>query len=239
MTSRFLFSSKLFDPRILDCEALHYCSLPYCHAACCTYGVWVDTKEVENILSHSDLIREFLPLERQDPNFWFAAEMEEDEFMPSGKVIHSSLVTDKAFSNGSACIFLRNDDCCALQTAAESAQLHPWQLKPAYCILHPLDLDIEGGITLPETDWLLEGVSKCMSSGDHAVPFVMIFETELRYLIGDLEYENLLKQNGLGSFVSKCFHGLKIGSSGCGVNTKEQPDGCGEQGCQQNCIQAD
>lgn len=202
MISRFLFSSKLFDPRILDCEALHYCSLQYCHAACCTYGVWVDTKEVETILSNSDLIRRFLPPERQDPNLWFATEMEDDEFMPSGKVIHSRLVTDKAFNNGSACVFLRNDDCCALQTAAESVQFHRWQFKPAYCILHPLDLDAEGKITLPENDWLLEGVSKCMSPCDHAIPFAVIFETELRYLIGDKEYENLIKQNGLGSFMA-------------------------------------
>jgi Fe-S-cluster containining protein len=201
MSSRFHLPPVYIDPRIMDREKLQYCSLAYCHAACCAYGVWVDTCEANEILSHAQIIRPFLKSELQVETLWFNEEVEDDEFMPSGKVIHSRLAIDQNFSSGSACIFLRGDDRCALQVAAESAHLHAWRFKPAYCILHPLDLDDHGKITLPETEWLLQGVSRCMQRGEQPIPFLVMFAAELRYLFGDSEYEKLLQQNGLGSLV--------------------------------------
>lgn len=140
------------------------------------------------------MIAPFMPDEQQDSAQWFDGQVENDEFTPSREVFHSGVVESKKHWGGTACVFLRPDHKCALQAAAQAAGLHPWQWKPFYCILHPLCLDEEGCITLDETEDLLDEPGSCLRPASQAVPLLVTFEEELRYLLGDAEYQELLQK---------------------------------------------
>jgi hypothetical protein len=83
-----------------------------------------------------------------------------------------------------------------LQVAADAAGLHAWRFKPFYCILHPLDLDDEGRITLDETDELLAEVASCLRPAQKSLPLVDTFAAELRYLLGEKGYTELCQASG-------------------------------------------
>ena len=169
-------------PRLLQSEALRRCTLNECHAACCLHGVWVDTDKAADILAHAADILPCLPPEARDSRSWFTPEREPDPFVPSGEVIHTRVVEAPAHYGGTACIFLRPDYKCALQVAGEALGLHPWHFKPFYCILHPLDLDEEGRLTLDETRLLLEEPASCLRPSESIHPLREIFAPELAYL---------------------------------------------------------
>lgn len=178
-------------PRLLASEPLRRCDWPQCKAACCAYGVWLDEGEWREILAHAALIIPHLPPGWRDPARWLDGRREVDAFVPSGWVLHTRVRPDPGHYAGSACIFLRSDYKCALQVAGEAAGQHPWRFKPFYCILHPLDLDEDGRITLDEAAALAEEPGSCLRWADQAQPLLDLFEEELRYLLGDAAYQNL------------------------------------------------
>jgi hypothetical protein len=179
------------NPRLLRSEPLRRCGFPKCHAACCLYGVWVDVAERDRILSHAPRLSAFLPPEFQNPKGWFDVTIEPDTHTPTGKVTHTTVLGDSSHYGGSSCIFLRQDSKCVLQVAGEAISGDPWSLKPFYCILHPLDLDDEGRITLDETTLLVEEAASCLVSSAASIPLWVTFEPELRYFLGDEEYERI------------------------------------------------
>jgi hypothetical protein len=79
---------------------------------------------------------------------------------------------------------MREDYQCALQTAADQANKHPWRFKPFYCILHPLDLDDHGRITLDEIHLLLAEPASCLRPDKKHIPLKETFSEELDYLLG-------------------------------------------------------
>jgi hypothetical protein len=186
--------SKRVNPRMLQSEPMKRCVLHECHGACCIFGVWVDKRERDDILANAALIAPFMPAGTEDPADWFASYEDHDEFSPSKLVIHTAVETQPEHYGGTACIFLRQDHKCALQVAAVKNDLHRWRFKPYYCILHPLDLDDEGRITVDETATLVEEQGSCLRSADRPIPLVDTFEEELRYLLGNGAYEKLRKQ---------------------------------------------
>lgn len=183
---------KRVNPRLLRCEAMQRCTLGECRAACCLYGVWIDRLEAREILANADLIARHMAEENRDPSDWFDGREEEDENAPSGWTVHSNVLPAPEHYGETACIFLREDHLCALQVAAQTSGLHPWRFKPFYCILHPLDLDDEGRITLDETEPMLAESGSCLRPADHPIPLVETFEPELRYLLGETAYQRLL-----------------------------------------------
>lgn len=170
------------------------CKLGECHAACCLHGVWIDQTEARDIFAHAEQIVPFMPSGWEDPTLWLDGREDEDEYAISGKVVHSTVLDSDWHYGGTACVFLRNDYKCALQAAADAAGLHPWRFKPFYCILHPLDLDDEGRITLDETDLLLDEEGSCLRPADHPIPLVETFAEELRYFLGEKGYEELTRK---------------------------------------------
>lgn len=184
------------SPRLFQSESMQRCQLNECQGACCRLGVWVDEKEVEDILEHQALIQPHLPAARRDPANWFEPEGEPDEHSRSGRVIHTRLWPLQPPATAVACVFLRPDYKCALQVAAQSDGQHPWRFKPFYCILHPLDLDEQGRITLDETKALLSEPASCLRPADRPTPLAEIFEPELRYLLGEEGYQRL-RQSGM------------------------------------------
>jgi hypothetical protein len=192
--SKFPLEERL-NPRMLKSENMRRCELNECNGACCVFGVWVDPREVNDILSNSRLIIPSMPENSINPGEWFAPVEDIDVHSPSGKVIHTAVETIPEHYGGTACIFWRSDAKCALQVAAVVNNLHPWRFKPYYCILHPLDLDEEGRFTLDETDELLNEPGSCLRQSDQPSRIIDIFEPELRYLIGEKGYSVLLKND--------------------------------------------
>lgn len=190
-----MFKDYDISPRLLSKERIRRCFLGDCKGACCLYGVWMDSAEKDQVFQYWDNIRTFMPKEMQDdPNLCFDERIEDDPYVLSGKVVHSKVIEDQTHYGGTACIFLNEDHKCALQCASEAMGHHPWLLKPFYCILHPLDLDEQGRITLDETQLLIEEQGSCLRAHDKNQSLLLIFEEELRYFLGNDAYERLRKQ---------------------------------------------
>jgi len=170
------------------------CTLGECRAACCLHGVWIDRLEAEDIRKHAALIAPHLEPENRDPFDWFDGAEEPDENALSGFTVHSTVLPDPNHYGETACIFLRRDYKCALQVAADANGEHPWRYKPFYCLLHPLDLDEQGCITLDETGAMLAEPGSCLRPADHPIPLIETFEPELRYLLGEKAYRRLWEE---------------------------------------------
>ena len=170
------------NPRLSERKAIRRCGWPACRAACCVYGTWIDLDQEEDILAHSGLVRPHMAAGRRDPAAWFGEETEMDAHTPHGTVRHTAVVEDPEHYGGSACVFLREDYRCALQVAAETAGLHPWRFKPFYCILHPLDLDELGRITLDELRYMVDEPASCLRRSKKSVRLSELFREEIRYL---------------------------------------------------------
>ena len=182
------------SPRMLKAETMQRCKLRQCQAACCLHGVWAGMDEVEKIMQYSYQISPHMRENQQNPQNWFGEEQEIDSFVPGGVAIHTTVLEDPKHWGGTACVFLRADHKCALQVAAVSAGLHPWHYKPFYCILHPLDLDDQGRITLDHSDTLLDEPGSCLRPANQPIPLLLTFEEELRYFLGDEQYDSLRAQ---------------------------------------------
>lgn len=181
-------------PRLLESEPMQRCKLRQCRAACCLHGVWVGVLEAEKILQSAYQIIPYVPSSLQDPASWFEDAQEPDPFLPGGMAVHTRVLDNPKHWGGSACGFLRADHKCALQVAANAAGLHPWHFKPLYCILHPLDLDEQGRITLDQTSLLLDEPGSCLRPAPSPIPLWVTFEEELRYFLGDARYDELKNQ---------------------------------------------
>jgi hypothetical protein len=185
---------KRINPRMLESEPMIRCKLHECRAACCVFGVWTDQREMEDILAHAAMIAPFMPPGTENPADWFASYQDNDEFSPSKLVVHTAVETQPEHYGGTACIFLRSDHKCALQVAAVENGLHRWRFKPYYCLLHPLDVDDDGRITVDETSLLVSEEGSCLRPSDKPIPLIETFEEELRYLLGDKAYAELQKR---------------------------------------------
>jgi hypothetical protein len=179
---------------MLKNEPMRRCRLEECRAACCLHGVWIDLLEAEDILSNARMIIPFMEDDSRDPAVWFDDRQDDDPHCTSGKVVHSAVYSDPVHYGETACVFLRKDHKCALQAAADSAGLHPWRFKPFYCILHPLDLDEQGLITLDETQLMLEEPGSCLRHSEVEIPLLETFKPELEYLLGKKAYLRLLSE---------------------------------------------
>jgi len=179
------------NPRMLNSEPLRRCKLEECQGACCVFGVWVDLREVTDILHNAGLIIPHMPPESSNPGEWFAPIEDNDHLSPTGKVIHTAVENHPEHFGGTACVFWREDAKCALQVAAMHNNLHAWRFKPYYCILHPLDQDEQGRITLDQAEVLVSEPGSCLRSSETFIPLVDTFAEELRYLLGEKKYAEL------------------------------------------------
>jgi len=185
---------KSVSPRLLHSEPMRRCRLEKCRAACCLHGAWVKVEKAEEILASAHLIKHHVPPGQRSTEKWFDGRQEPDEHVKGRQVVHTTVVDDPDHYGGTACVFTRSDHKCALQVAGEAEGRHRWHFKPFYCILHPLDLDEKGCITLDTNDSLLDEPGSCLRPAGRRIPLLETFEEELRYLLGDAEYEELLNK---------------------------------------------
>jgi hypothetical protein len=155
----------------------------------------MDVLEAQDIRRHAHLISPLMPSGFENPATWWDERREADERSLSGQVVHSVVLEATWHYGGTACVFLRKDYRCALQAAAEAAGEKAWRFKPYYCILHPLDIDEQGRITLDEKETLLDEPGSCLRPAERKIPLLETFEPELRHLLGDRAYQRLLEES--------------------------------------------
>ncbi|NTW43450.1 MAG: DUF3109 family protein [Anaerolineaceae bacterium] len=187
------------NPRMLISEKMQRCKLIDCQGECCVYGVWVGLQDRDIVLKHQEIKKKLMPDNFKNSQDWFQKKILRDPFIAGGEVIHTSVIKNSANLVGTACVFLNDHHKCVLQITAEKIGLHKWNLKPFYCILHPLDLDDAGRITLDETDSLLSENGSCLRFSQEKISLLSTFEEELLYLLGFEEYQNLLNINKSGN----------------------------------------
>ncbi len=176
---------KPLAPRLSDAVMLERCGWPACKAACCYGGAWLDEVEVADLEQHAELLTPHLPPHALDRRDWLDERHEPDRHSLTGFVRHTRVVEAPGRYMGSACVFLRADHQCGLQAAGEANGLGGWRFKPFYCILHPLDLDEQGRITLDEDETLLaEEPGACLRAAPVARRVDELFAEELGYLAG-------------------------------------------------------
>lgn len=171
-------------PKMKKSGPIERCDWPNCKAACCIYGAWVDKHHAEDILAHADQIVPYMDEGHKSPVAWFDGQEEADDHALSGKVVHTTIIPNPYHYGGTACIFLRSDFKCALQVAAEANNEHKWRYKPFYCVLHPLDLDDLGRITVDDYDLLTKEPASCIRGTRQQTPLAETFREELEYLLG-------------------------------------------------------
>src|SRR3990172_2066054 len=172
------------NPRLLQKESMRRCRLEECRATCCLHGVWIDSAEWLDIRNHAALIIPHMPPGWDDPELWLDDRTDADPFARSGQVVHSRVLPDVTHYGRTACVFLREDHKCALHVAGDANGFHPWRFKPFYCVLHPLDLDEQGLITLDENEALLDEPGSCLRPAEKSIPLTDTFEDELQYFLG-------------------------------------------------------
>ncbi|MBA3075563.1 MAG: DUF3109 family protein [Anaerolineae bacterium] len=179
------------NPRMYDSEPLKRCCLEDCIGACCVFGVWIDPREVEDIIANASLILPTMPESAKNPGEWFVPVEDTDEHSPSGKVLHTAVENAPWHYGNTACVFCLTDGKCALQVAAVANNLHPWRFKPFYCLIHPIDQDELGRFTVDTVDALLAEKGSCLRASDETIPLIELFAPELEYLLGEKTYQAL------------------------------------------------
>ena len=174
-------AGRSLSPRLEADEPIQRCGWPSCRAACCVYGTWLSEAEMHQLQHHSAQISPHLPEAHRAPDTWFGEETDEDE-LRRNTIWHTRVVPDADHYGGSACVFLRADFKCGLQVASEAMGQSAWFLKPYYCILHPLDLDDQGRLTLDEARLLVDEPASCLRNADSAQSLKHLFAEEIEYL---------------------------------------------------------
>lgn len=162
---------------------------------CCNYGVYMDYKEHEKILSIKDEIIALMD-ESQSKNVdeWFEVPEKDNDF-ESGIAVGTNIINDK-------CTFLDEHGLCTLQKLGLSKGMHKWAYKPIYCVLFPLTI-YQGALTVDD-----EHIDRLNSCNRYANEGLTIFDSckeELKYFLGDSGFAELEKyrEEYLNSLQSK------------------------------------
>lgn len=187
-TEPLMIGGRAVDPDLLEARALRRCRLEECQSYCCSGGVWIHLRQVDDILAHQALILPHLPSDRHDTSQWFDGTLEPDTDYPeAGDCTGTAVVEDATHPAGHTCIFLRPDRLCALQAAGLANHEHPWRYKPFYCALHPLVLD-EGELSLAEDSEMYKEGGNCNRPADELIPLYQLFDVETKLVLGEAGY---------------------------------------------------
>ncbi len=155
-----------------------------CTSRCCEGGVYVDVREHEQILAHTELIKQQMDeTQSKDVATWFEQEAFDHTDFPSGRCIGTQEINKK-------CTFLDRQGRCSLQVASVAAGRHKWALKPQYCILYPIEIT-DGVIGF---DDLLQDEEQCCTICDRfAQPLFEGCREELVHLLGEDGYDAIAR----------------------------------------------
>lgn len=196
VAKRTYLESKL-APRMFEKAHMRRCKLHKCQGACCLYGAWVDQQKKAILLEHQEAIIPHLDPTNQDPLFWFDERTDLDPHTTTGHLTHTAVFPSSMHYGETVCVFYRTSDYkCGLQVASQALGKHPWALKPFYCILHPLDLDQEGRITVDDTKLLVQEKGSCLRPSEEPVDLLETFQEEIEYFL-QVDLTDYLKKDGI------------------------------------------
>lgn len=182
------------DPSLMRSASIERCALVECQAACCTGGVWVESRHVARILEVAGRIQPLLPPGRRDPSTWFSAP-EPDENWPMGYEQGTMTVDDPMRPGQTCCIFLQPDRKCALQVASSAHGLGWPGLKPFFCAIYPLYYE-NGLLTVDdETPLDFEG-GGCQRPAAMPRRLFEIYREEAILVLGEDGYRELCEKAG-------------------------------------------
>ncbi|HEY4689279.1 MAG TPA: DUF3109 family protein [Anaerolineae bacterium] len=177
------------DPKVLRPMPIERCALKECQAACCSGGVWVESKHVARILESAEIVKPVLPPERRDESQWFSPG-EPDENWPLGYEQGTTTVDDPARPGQTCCVFLRPDRKCALQVASEAHRLGWPGLKPYFCAIYPLYHEHDAMTVDDETPLDFPG-GGCQRPAAQARPLYEVYREEAILILGEDGYREL------------------------------------------------
>lgn len=150
---------------------------------CCNYGVFIDLKECEKILSiKHDIINLIDESQSKNVNEWFEPPEKDDDF-ESGIAVGTNIINNK-------CTFLDKHGLCTLQKLALTQGLHKWSYKPIYCVLFPLTV-YQGMLTIDD-----EHIDRLSSCNKYAHENNTIFDSckeEIKHFLGDDGFAELVQ----------------------------------------------
>ena len=168
-----------------------------CEGECCNYGVYIDLKEHDYIISIKDKI---IPLldesQSKDINEWFEAP-EEDEDFESGVAVGTEIINGK-------CTFLDKNGLCTLQKLALNEGEFKWKYKPIYCILFPLTT-FEGALTIDDEH--IDRLKTCNANSLHETTIFDACKEELRHFFGPEKFIEL--ENYKNEYLTEYYSGVE------------------------------
>lgn len=157
------------------------CAENGCDGDCCGEGVAATLYEVARIKAHADEIQSYL-IESYDFETW-------DLSHPAD--ISTPLLNEN--KSGEQCWFLRRNRLCALHTFALDKDIPVPALKPYFCLFFPLTLiDLDINVTEIAVDG--KAYETCLIESERETYLFKEFENELRRVIGDANYDELLRR---------------------------------------------
>jgi len=167
------------------------CSVP---CDCCPGNLLIRLEEARLILSNRPDILPYMRETVRDLR-WFGDQIYVDDDQPDKAV--SFLMRGYVQNGGNRrCVFVCDDGLCALHKLGV-AKYGDWaKLKPTACCIYPLVI-ITGAVRLAEPKYL-DGrwniMGKCIARFDRPTPGVVLFEKELRVVLGSKGYVELLER---------------------------------------------
>jgi hypothetical protein len=173
--------TKKINGLFIDPQIFTYKFICNCPGHCCHYGVYIDYKEYETILSIKDKVIENMDeTQSKDISKWFEPP-EKDEDFESGIAVGTEIINGK-------CTFLDKDGLCTLQKIAMQEGDYKWKYKPIYCILFPLTT-FEGALTIDDEH--IDRLPYCNVDSNLKLTMFEACEEELRHFLGEEGFEQL------------------------------------------------
>jgi hypothetical protein len=147
-----------------------------CDASCCKHGVFLDIKERENILGHTEIIQRYLePQQEHNPKKWFEEREFDDADFPSGRATGTQ-------EHSYGCVFLDSKGQCALQKTAMAEGMEKFALKPFFCVAFPIAIE-HGPLIIDDVN-VVNRPGCCRSSPHADLNVFDICAEELEFVLG-------------------------------------------------------
>jgi len=173
----FRLSPEFFTPTRLK----YQCAVLGCDGDCCSGGVTATLYEVARIKAYADQLQAYL-VEPYDFDTW--------------EIAHPSDIGTPVLNEekpNQQCWFQRANRLCALHSLALDKGMPVPAIKPYFCLFFPLTLiDLDINVTEIAVDG--KAYETCLVPSDTETYLFKEFEQELRRVIGDANYDELLRR---------------------------------------------
>lgn len=171
------------DPVLFEKGFSRGCGPYQCQTTCCSSGVYLDPKERDVILQHTEEIKlKMDETQTTNDSVWFDNVRVDDQDFPSGYAIGTEVHNDK-------CVFLGKDGRCSVQLVSAEKYNDPWKIKPFYCIAFPISVDTD---LLTFDDYQQDKAQCCSIVSDTDSTLVDSCKAELEFVLGKEGYEELV-----------------------------------------------